>query len=124
MEDENVKLLREQEQILGNMQSSIHHWMDDLLRDAFNPENVLRLVESMGLDLSQISGRANSQENVDPYRVLDLDRTATDEEVKKRYRKLVKKLHPDIAGDSGTVYMFRTLVAAYQQIAKERGWEK
>ena len=123
-ESTGQKLLREQERILGEMQSHIHRWMDDLLRDAFNPESVFRMVESMGLNFSQIYGMTKPQENPDPYRVLDLDRTATDQEVRERYRKLVKKLHPDTSGDSNTVYMFWMLDSAYQQIAKERGWGK
>lgn len=31
----------------------------------------------------------------DPYKVLGLERTATDEEIKAAYRELVKKYHPD-----------------------------
>ena len=31
----------------------------------------------------------------DPYKVLGIDRTATDEEVKKAYRELARKYHPD-----------------------------
>ncbi len=31
----------------------------------------------------------------DPYKVLGIDRQATDEEVKKAYRELAKKYHPD-----------------------------
>ena len=31
----------------------------------------------------------------DPYKVLGLERTATDEEVKKAYRELARKYHPD-----------------------------
>ena len=31
----------------------------------------------------------------DPYQVLGLERGASDEEVKKAYRRLAKKYHPD-----------------------------
>ena len=31
----------------------------------------------------------------DPYKILGIDRTATDEEVKKAYRELARKYHPD-----------------------------
>ena len=31
----------------------------------------------------------------DPYRVLNIPPTATDEEVKKAYRELARKYHPD-----------------------------
>ena len=31
----------------------------------------------------------------DPYKVLGVDRNATDEEVTRAYRKLAKKYHPD-----------------------------
>ena len=38
MEEDIVKRLREQERILGEMRDNVLGWMDDLLRDAFNPE--------------------------------------------------------------------------------------
>ena len=35
-----------------------------------------------------------------PYKILDIPETATDEEVKSAYRKLAKKYHPDKYVDS------------------------
>jgi len=122
MEEDIVRHLREQERILGEMRSSVHRWMDELLRDAFNPESFLRLVASMGLDLSMIPDMVGQQGGFDPYRVLGLEKMATDEEVKKRYRELLIKLHPDTAGVKGTDFLLQMMIAAYQQIAKERGW--
>ena len=122
MNDDIVKLLREQERILGEMSDHVHHWMDDLLRDAFNPESFLQLVASMGMDLSRIPSLVGHRDGFDPYRVLGLEKTATDEEVKKRYRELLMKLHPDTAGVRGTDFLLQMMIAAYQQIAKERKW--
>jgi len=59
---------------------------------------------------------------VDPYRVLGLQPSQTNEQVRKRYRELARKLHPDTAGIKGTEFLFQLVTAAYQQIAQERGW--
>jgi DnaJ-domain-containing protein 1 len=122
MDDDIVKLLRDQEKILGEMCNHVHRWMDDLLRDAFDPESFLRYVASMGIDLSQVPNLVGQREGLDPYHVLGLEKTATDGEVKKRYRELLIKLHPDTAGVKGTDCLLQVTIAAYQQIAKERGW--
>jgi len=122
MEEDIVKRLREQERILGEMSDNVQGWMNDLLCDAFNPESFLRYVAGMGLDLSQIPNLVGRRDGFDPYRVLGLEKTATDGEVKKRYREFLIKLHPDTAGVRGTDFLLQMMIAAYQQIAKERGW--
>jgi len=123
MEENFLKRLREQERILGDMHDNVLGWMDDLLRDAFNPESFLRYITSMGIDLSQVSHLVGKGDGFDPYRVLGLEKTATDGEVKKRYRELLVKLHPDTAGVRGTDFLLQMMIAAYREIAKERGWE-
>ena len=123
MEEDFVRRLREQERILGEMRDNVLGWMDDLLRDAFNPENFLRYVAGMGIDLSQVPNLVGRRDGFDPYRVLGLEKTATDEEIKKRYRELLIKLHPDTAGVRGTDCLLQMMIAAYQQIARERGWQ-
>src|SRR4026209_2902686 len=35
-------------------------------------------------------------EFIDYYKVLDIDKNATQEDIKKAYRKLARKLHPDL----------------------------
>lgn len=118
-----LEALREQEWILGEkMQSGFHRWMDELLKNAYSPETMRRMAESMGIDLSQLLKKTGLVGGIDPYRVLGLEKTATDIEVKKRYRELLVILHPDTAAKKGTEYFFEELVDAYQQIGKERGW--
>jgi len=123
LEDDIVKRLREQERILGEMRDNVLGWMDDLLRDAFNPEIFLRYAAGLGIDLSRVPNMVGRNDGFNAYRVLGLEKTATDEEVKKRYRELLKKLHPDTAGVRGTDFLLQMIIAAYQQVGRERGWQ-
>ena len=53
----------------------------------------------------------------DPYRVLGLSPDASDEEVKKAYRRLAKKYHPDLhPGDAEAAKKMQEINAAYEQI--------
>ena len=47
--------------------------------------------------------RTANGEIIDPYRALKLPRSATLEEIKTRYRKLSRKLHPDAVSTSGVL---------------------
>ena len=53
----------------------------------------------------------------DPYSVLGLTPDASDEEVKRAYRALAKKYHPDMnPGDQHAAEMMNQINAAYDQI--------
>jgi DnaJ like chaperone protein len=63
------------------------------------------------------------------YAILETDSSATDEEIKKQYRKLVKEYHPDTIASKGlpeefTKFAqdkFREIQGAYDSIKQERG---
>jgi molecular chaperone DnaJ len=53
----------------------------------------------------------------DPYKVLGVSPDASDEEVKKAYRELTKKYHPDLnPGDPTAAEKMNEINAAYDQI--------
>ena len=60
----------------------------------------------------------------DPYKVLGIERNATEEEIKKAYRTLSKKYHPDAninnPNKEKAEEMFKLVQEAYQQIIYER----
>ena len=51
----------------------------------------------------------------DPYKILDVDRNASDEEIKKAYRKLAKEYHPDKS--SGNEEKFKEIAEAYEVLS-------
>lgn len=61
------------------------------------------------------------------YKVLQIDRSATDDEVKKAYRKMAMKYHPDRVATLGedvkrsATEKFQAVSAAYDAIKAERG---
>ena len=57
----------------------------------------------------------------DPYDVLEVHPSADLREIKKAYRKLARRHHPDAQGDAGTAERFIEIRRAYEAIVERRG---
>ncbi|MFD1615967.1 TerB family tellurite resistance protein [Gelatiniphilus marinus] len=68
----------------------------------------------------------NSSDNA--YKILEIDKSATNDAIKKAYRKMAKKYHPDKVihlgeeHQKGAEEKFRQVQMAYEQLQKERGF--
>ena len=57
----------------------------------------------------------------DPYNILGIGRNASDDEVKKAYREMARKYHPDKnPGNQAAEEMFKIVQDAYREIMDER----
>ncbi|WP_253689414.1 J domain-containing protein [Dehalococcoides mccartyi] len=114
MEDRIRKAQRQMRKATADMMSG---WLNQLLESMYNDPVLGELWSAMRME-----NQSMAYTGIDTYRVLGLDKSSSDAEVKKRYRELVVKLHPDTAEVKGTEFLFQLVTAAYRQISKERGW--
>ncbi|WP_339622808.1 TerB family tellurite resistance protein [uncultured Winogradskyella sp.] len=69
----------------------------------------------------------NSSDNA--YKILEIDKSVSDTQVKKAYRAMAKKYHPDRVGHLGKEHQegaeakFRQVQESYEHIQKERGFK-
>jgi len=60
----------------------------------------------------------------DFYKILDIPKTANQEEIKKKYRELAKKLHPDKSKDEKTKEIMAEINKAYEILSDKDRKEK
>ena len=78
-----------------------------------------------GNDYASIKAMFSKDENA-PYRILEIDPSTSDKQVKEAYRKMANKYHPDKVAHLGQKMQtvaeekFKSVNDAYQQIKKDR----
>ncbi len=97
---------------------------------AFREEESSRGGGSGGGASDRRSRASSPRASSDPdwaYKVLEVDRSATDDEVKKAYRRMAMKYHPDRVATLGeevrksATEKFQAVSAAYEAVKAERG---
>ena len=93
----------------------------------------ITVIEQIGHYLGISSAEMNSMKAMyyrdaqSDYKILEIDERATDEEVKKAYRKMAVKFHPDKVAQEGEAVQraatekFKKVQEAYENIKKQRG---
>src|SRR6202161_1030606 len=65
--------------------------------------------------------RPDAMADADPYDLLGVARDASQQDIRKAYRRLAKKLHPDLnPGDKDAQRKFQQLSAAYDIVGDEK----
>ncbi len=95
-----------------------------------NKDISIREFDGSDADYEAAAAMFNPGHNLDAsYSVLGVTDAATDHEVKKAYRTMAKKYHPDRVGHLGKEHQegaeakFREVQEAYEHIQKERGFK-
>lgn len=92
-------------------------------------EIITRIAQYMGVSRADFESTKAMyfRDVMGDYKILELESTATDEEVKKAYRKMAVKYHPDKVADLGedaqraAKEQFQKVQEAYENIKKTRG---
>ena len=118
------------EAMVEAMQEELGRMCQQLIQGVLTPDMLASVMDMMqkslgtlGFDPDKMLGMMGQQPGFDPYKILGLERSASDDEIKKRYNQLLHILHPDKSGTPGTGLFFQMVRAAFEMIKKERGWQ-
>ncbi len=98
--------------------------------DAGELELLHRIARDLGIsakDLGSLSAMFRTTDPVAAYSILEIEPKATDEEVKKAYRRMAMKYHPDKVAQLGEEVQkaagekFKKVQEAYESIQRKRG---
>ena len=131
MENPFVKIVQRGFQAMAEaLQEELGRMSQQLIQGMLTPDMLASVMGMMqgalgtiGFDIGKMLGMMGQQPGVDPYRVMGLERSASDNEIKKQYRELLHILHPDKSGTPGTGLFFQMVTAAFEAIRRERGWQ-
>lgn len=125
-----IKLYMEQSQRL-----QLFHYLVGIANadghvNQFELRDLKNIATYLGIPASEYNSiLAMFENNIESaYKVLEIEPSATDEEVKKAYKKMAIKHHPDKVESLGedvkkaAEEKFKAIVAAYETIKKERGF--
>jgi len=137
--DQNIPLREVCEQIRYNMQHPMRlqllHYLFGIAKSDGHIDNteikvIAQIAAYMGIsknDLNSISAMFGKGSTESHYKILEIDKSATDTELKKAYRKMAVKYHPDKVAQLGEEHQeaakkkFQKVQEAYDGIKKERG---
>lgn len=127
------------EQIRHNMQHAVRLQLMHYLIGLANADGKIersefdmlqRIANGMGIsdkDLGSLSAMFRTSDPGSAYKILEIEPTATDDDVKKAYRHMAKKYHPDKVAQLGeevqkaATEKFKKVQEAYETIQKKRG---
>lgn len=82
----------------------------------------MRSSTKRGTNVNLLGGKNNM--NMSYYEILGINEDATQEEVKKSYKSLVMKYHPDVNNAQNAAQFFRLITEAYQELKDPEKREK
>lgn len=88
-------------------------------------QRIARMMGVPDMDFTSVKNMFHRDTESD-YKILGIDKSATDQEVKKAYRKMAVRYHPDKVANMGDEYQkgakekFQRIQEAYENIKKER----
>jgi DnaJ like chaperone protein len=107
---------------LGNADGHIHQLELEVIQKIADNMNVQQA------DFQSLLALYNRHEDENwAYKALEIEPTATDEELKKAYRRMAMKYHPDKVANAGeeirqqATDKFRAINEAYEHIKQQRG---